>query len=704
MGGAMDITDLTKITSFCQDLTEQAKEGKIQAVVGRDQELRTVIETLCRAGKSNPLLVGPSGVGKTALAHSVALKVWQGDVPQVLKESKIYLLDIAALKAGTGRRGDLEKRLRDVLGSVRAKDILLVDNIHVLLEDEDVTNVLLGPLSRGDVRMFGVTSPMGYKEVFEKNKALARCFHKVDVEEPDVPTTVSILRSLRSRLEAHHGIRIQDAALFAAAKLSHRYIQDLHLPDKAIDLLDTAATSLRMESETFPSALVQMQSEIESLRAEYEALVAEGSHSGRISEIESELHFLDTDLAVKKTAWVEEKKIHASIRTLQAEMAEIEAKIATAIKNGDLEVAGEMTYVDLRNRTGQLELLRKELSNLGAHFIRQVLGEEDIAALVSKRTGIPLERVGAEEGARLLSLDSRLAERVVGQDHVIERIVSAVQLARAGIGDPARPLASFLLLGPTGVGKTEIAKALAEQLFDSESAMIRLDMSEFMEKHAVARLVGSPPGYVGHEEGGQLTEAVRRKPFSVVLLDESEKAHPEVWSLLLQVLDDGRLTDSQSRVIDFRNTIILMTSNLGSKLSDQDSMTPEELKAAQDAALRKYFRPEFLNRLDGVLTFKPLAPEHMRGILEIQLGRLKKRLELQKRRLVLDEQAISHLATEGYDPAMGARPLKRLIQTQIAEPIAKAILGGKVPEGSEIHGTVGVGGGWIKLSVDGSQI
>ena len=702
----MDITDLTKITSFCQDLTEQAKEGKIHAVVGRDQELRQVVETLCRAGKSNPLLVGPSGVGKTVLAQNIALLIWQGNVPEPLRDAKLLLLDIAALKAGTGRRGDLEKRIRDVLGSVRTKDILLVDNIHVLLEDEDVANVLLGPLSRGEVRMFGTTSPSAFKEVFEKNKALARCFHKIDVGEPDVGTTVSILRSTRSRLEAHHGIRIQDAALAAAAKFSHRYIPDQHLPDKAIDLLDTAATSLRMEAETFPSALAQMQSDIEALRAEYEALISEGktTHAERILEIENSLHTLDSELQGKKTAWIEEKKIHSDIRTLRKEIEEIEGKVQEAIKNGDFAVAGEMTNVDLRNRAGRLEELQGALASLGTHFIRQVLKEEDIAALVSKRTGIPLERVGAEEGARLLSLDSRLAERVVGQDHVIERIVSAIQLARAGIGDPARPLGSFLLLGPTGTGKTEIAKALAEQLFDSETAMVRLDMSEFMEKHAVARLIGSPPGYVGHEEGGQLTEAVRRKPFCVVLLDESEKAHPEVWSLLLQVLDDGRLTDSQSRVVDFRNTIILMTSNLGSKLSAEDIKTPEELKAAQDAALRKYFRPEFLNRLDGVLTFNPLAPKHMRGILGIQLSRLTKRLEAQKRRLVLHEDALELMAEKGYDPAMGARPLKRLIQTWLAEPVAKAILGGKIPEGSEIHGVVGIGCDWIKLTVDGHQI
>ncbi|MDC0669706.1 ATP-dependent chaperone ClpB [Nannocystis radixulma] len=691
------------LQKYCRDLTAAARAGKLDPVIGRDQEIRRALQVLSRRTKNNPVLIGDPGVGKTAIAEGIAQRITAGDVPESLKDKKLLQLDLAALVAGAKYRGEFEERLKAVLQEVAAAGgniILFIDELHTLVGAgkaegaQDAANMLKPALARGELRCIGATTLDEYRKHIEKDKALERRFQPVMIDEPSVDDTIAILRGLRDKFEAHHGIRIQDAAIVAAAKLSHRYIQNRFLPDKAIDLVDEAAARLKMEVESVPLPIDERERKITRLEIERQALLREEKSpqvKKRVGEVEAELASLREEVAGLRSRWQAERDRVREIKELSEQIENVKAEAARAQRGGDYNRVAELTYGTLRALEKQREDARARLEEAAKSkdaFVREVVTEEDIADIVSRWTGIPVSRMLASEAQRLVEMESVLERRVVGQHEAVHRVAQAVRQSRAGLSDPARPIGSFLFLGPTGVGKTELAKALAEFLFDDERHVVRIDMSEYMEKFSVSRLIGSPPGYVGHEEGGQLTEAIRRRPYSVVLLDEIEKAHPEVFNLLLQVLDDGRLTDSQGHVVDFRNTIILMTSNIGSELA-AEGLTGKALEQAREQVLRRHFRPEFLNRLDGIVSFKPLQREDMMGILDIQLARIENRLAQREIHLEVSPEAKRQLADRGYDPTYGARPLKRLLQNVLLDPLATRILSGEIRPGQTVAAAVG---------------
>ena len=687
---------------FSRDLTQAARDGKLDPVIGRDEEIRRTIQVLARRTKNNPVLIGEPGVGKTAIAEGLALRIANGDVPDGLKDRKLLSLDMGALIAGAKYRGEFEERLKGVLDEVKQANgqiILFIDEMHTLVgagKGEgamDASNLLKPALARGELHCIGATTLDEYSKHVEKDAALERRFQPVFVGEPTVPDTISILRGLKEKYELHHGVRITDAALVAAATLSNRYIADRFLPDKAIDLMDEAASRLRMEVESKPEEIENVDRRILQLRIEREALKREtdAASKDRLGTLESELANLEEQSGALTTRWQAEKDKIAGEAKIKEALDGARLELEQAQRSGDLAKAGEIQY-------GRIPGLEKQLAeaaqvSAGA-MLREEVTDQDIAAVVSRWTGIPVERMLSGEREKLLKMEQLIGKRVIGQEAAVKAVSAAVRRARAGLQDPGRPLGSFLFLGPTGVGKTELTKALAEYLFDDSAAMVRIDMSEYMEKHAVARLIGAPPGYVGYEEGGVLTEAVRRRPYQVVLFDEVEKAHGDVFNVLLQVLDDGRLTDGQGRTVDFSNTIIILTSNLGSQylaaLGEDEGVEKVEPQVME--VVRSHFRPEFLNRLDEIILFHRLGQAHMGPIVDIQIGRLGKLLEDRKIRLELTDAARAWLGRVGYDPVYGARPLKRAVQKYLQDPLADAILAGTVMDGATVHVDEGDGG------------
>jgi len=683
---------------YGRDLTQEAQKDKLDPVIGRDEEIRRVIQVLSRRTKNNPVLIGDPGVGKTAIVEGLAQRVVRGDVPEGLKDRRLVALDLGSLIAGTKYRGEFEDRLKAVLKEIRDSDghiILFIDELHTVVGAGaaegamDASNMLKPMLARGELHCIGATTLDEYRKHIEKDAALERRFQPVFVREPTVEDTISILRGLRERYEVHHGVRIQDAALVSAAVLSNRYISDRFLPDKAIDLVDEAASRLRMEIDSMPEELDEITRRVAQLEVEREALKKERDEASqeRLEKLEKELADLQEQRHQLTTQWQQEKEVIQSIQQIKERMEHLRFDIERAEREGDWAQAAELRYGRLGEMERQLKAREQELTALQSEhkLLTEEVDEEHIAEVVSQWTGIPVSRMMESEVQKLLRMEENLHRRVVGQDQAIEAVANAVRRARAGLQDPHRPIGSFIFLGPTGVGKTELARALAEFLFDDEQAMVRLDMSEYMEKHSVARLIGAPPGYVGYEEGGQLTEAVRRRPYAVILFDEIEKAHPDVFNALLQILDDGRLTDGQGRVVDFKNTVIIMTSNVGSQyLHDLGTRPHEEVREVVTEALRAQFRPEFLNRIDEVVIFHPLTREHIRGIVEIQLERLRQRLQDRHLTLELSEAAKDQLAEEGFDPTYGARPLKRTLQRRIQDPLAMRLLEGDFRDGDTI--------------------
>ncbi len=685
---------------YGRDLTELARAGKLDPVIGRDDEIRRVMQVLTRRTKNNPVLIGEPGVGKTAIAEGLAQRIASGDVPEILKRKRIVALDMGALIAGAKYRGEFEDRLKAVLKEVTdsaGEVILFIDELHTLVGAGaaegavDAANLLKPALARGELRCIGATTLGEYRKHIERDPALERRFQPVMVEEPSVEETIAILRGLKEKYEVHHGVRITDAAIVAAATLSHRYITDRFLPDKAIDLVDEAASRLRIEIDSLPTEIDELERRTIQLEIEKRALAKETDVASRerLEAIEGELAELRERIAGMKAQWQREKELIARIRELKQRIEETREAAERAERDGDLERAAQLRYGELVRLNQELERasedLRRHQEEHGSMLSEEVT-EEHVAQIVSRWTGIPVARLLEGEKAKLLHMEERLRQRVVGQDDAIEAVSRAVRRARAGLKDPNRPIGSFLFLGPTGVGKTELARALAEFLFDDERAMVRLDMSEYMEKHSVARMIGAPPGYVGHEEGGQLTEAVRRRPYSVVLLDEIEKAHPDVFNVLLQILDDGRLTDGKGRTVDFRNTVVIMTSNIASQLiQDYDESERERMLEAVQEELRRHFRPEFLNRVDEILVFHRLGMEHMRRIVEIQLGRINELLAERRIRIEATDAALELLAREGYDPDFGARPLKRTMQRLVQDPLAELVLAGRIGDGDIVR-------------------
>jgi ATP-dependent Clp protease ATP-binding subunit ClpB len=695
------------LKKYTRDFTEEARQNKLDPVIGRDEEIRRTIQVLSRRTKNNPVLIGEAGVGKTAIVEGLAQRIVKGDVPETLKSRRLLALDLGALLAGAKYRGEFEERLKAVLQEVAAADdvILFIDELHTLVGAGkaegamDASNMLKPALARGELHCIGATTLDEYRKNIEKDAALARRFQPVFVDEPSVEETISILRGLKEKYEVHHGVRITDSAIVAAATLSNRYITDRHLPDKAIDLIDEAASRLRMEIDSKPEEIDEVDRKVIQLKIEREALKKEtdAASKERLAKVEQEISDLERRSAELTARWRAEKEKLGTVQRLKEQLDAARGELETAQRRGDLQRAGELLY-------SVIPALEKQLAQTPAQgqMLKQEVTTEEVAEVVSRWTGIPVDRMLEGEREKLLHMDEKLRERVVGQDRAIHAVANAVRRARAGLQDPNRPIGSFLFLGPTGVGKTELCKALAEFLFDDEHAMIRVDMSEYMERHSVARLIGAPPGYIGYEEGGSLTEAVRRRPYQVILFDEVEKAHNDVFNILLQVLDDGRLTDGQGHTVDFRNTLIALTSNLGSEfLAALPEGQPAE--AARDQVMeivRRSFRPEFLNRLDEIILFNRLGRSEMKRIVDIQLRHLQQLLAERKITLKIDDTAKTWLANTGYDPVYGARPLKRVIQRELQNPLATMLLSGTIKDGETVRVSVHDG----RLTINGSRL
>ena len=680
------------LTKFTTDLTELAKQNKLDPVIGRDDEIRRTIQILNRRSKNNPVIIGEPGVGKTAIIEGLAQRIVSGDVPESLKNDKILALDLGAMLAGASYRGEFEERLKSVLKAIEEKSddlMLFIDEIHTIMGagsaegSADAGNLLKPMLARGNVRVIGATTIDEYKKYIEKDKAMERRFQPVVADEPSVDTTISILRGLKDKYESYHGIKILDSAIVSAVKLSDRYISDRCLPDKAIDLLDEASSALRIEIDTMPEEIDIFIREKLQLEMNKKALEKDGSSEAlkKLEKINKKITDLDSKIEKLKTQWLQEKKVIDSSAAVKRNIEKLKAQIEQNKKNPDMSKALENKYSQMLDMEKKLKEMQSSVKH---RLIKEEIDEDDIAAIVAKWTGIPVNKLMEEETQKLISMEEVMGKRIIGQNEAVEKIANAIRLSRSGLRDPKRPIGTFLFLGPTGVGKTELGKTLAYILFNDEDALVRIDMSEFMEKASISRLVGATAGYVGYEEGGQLTEAVRRKPYSVVLFDEVEKAHPDVFNLMLQMFDDGRLTDGQGKLIDFKNTVIIMTSNLASEVILDENLSDDEKKSEVQRALRGKFKPEFLNRIDEIITFNPLTLENLKLIVDIQTSSLKKRLEDQEIELEITDNAKDFLANEGYEPLYGARPLRRVIRQLVEIPLSMKILEGEFKKGDRI--------------------